>query len=63
MTIDGYIACEVYPGGVNADTFSTFIENQLIPALLNINRDQNWIIITDNASIHRSEVYLIVVID
>jgi len=57
MTLDGYIACDVYPGGVNAVTFNAFIETQLIPALHNIDPDRDWIIIMDNASIHRTDVF------
>ena len=63
ITIDGYIACEVYSRGVNAETFNFFIENQLLPCLRACDPDQNWIIVMDNASIHRKEVYLIIRID
>jgi DDE superfamily endonuclease len=56
MTIDGYIACDVYSGAVNADTFNSFVENQLIPALHEIDAMRAWIIVLDNASIHRSDV-------
>lgn len=59
MTMDGYIACEVYSGGVNADTFNAFVEHQLIPALCNIDPERAWIIVMDNASIHRSDVCLV----
>ena len=57
MTMDGYVACDVYPGAVNADTFNAFVGDRLIPALRNIDPDQHWIIVVDNASIHRSDVY------
>jgi len=30
MTMDGYIACQVYSGSVNRDTFNTFVENELL---------------------------------
>jgi len=55
MTLDGYIACEVYPGAVNAATYNAFVEN-LIPTLHHIDPDRDWIIVMDNASIHRSQV-------
>jgi hypothetical protein len=57
--MDGYIACEVYSGGVNVDTFNAFVENQLIPALRTIDAEREWIIVMDNASIHKSDVYFI----
>ena len=56
MAFNGYIACEVYPGAVNAVTYNAFVENQLILRLNQIDRDRDWIVM-DNASIHRSEVY------
>jgi uncharacterized membrane-anchored protein len=33
MTMDGYIVTEVYSGAVNGDTFNSFVERRLIPAL------------------------------
>jgi hypothetical protein len=57
MTVDGYIACQVYPGAVNGDTFNAFVENQLLP-LCNPFPGRNSVIVMDNASIHRSDVYL-----
>jgi hypothetical protein len=59
MTMDGYIACDVYSGSVNGDTFNAFVENRLFPALRDINPDEDWIIVMDNASIHRSDVRLL----
>jgi hypothetical protein len=56
MTMDGYIACEVYSGSVNGDTFNAFVEHQLIPALRDVDPDREWIIVMDNASIHKSDV-------
>jgi hypothetical protein len=56
MTMDGYIACEVYSGSVNADTFNAFVEHQLIPARREVDPDREWIIIMDNSSIHKSDV-------
>jgi len=56
ITGDGYIACQVYSGGVNTDTFNAFVENELLP-LCNEFPGPNSIIVMDNASIHRSPVY------
>jgi hypothetical protein len=56
MTMDGYIACEVYSGSVNGDTFNAFVEHQLIPALRDVDPDHEWIIVMDIASIHKSDV-------
>jgi hypothetical protein len=54
--MDGYIACCVYPGAVNADTFNGYIENILLP-LCSPYPGPKSIIVMDNASIHKSEVY------
>jgi hypothetical protein len=62
MTMDGYIACQVYSGSVNADTFNAFIENQLLP-LCHEYPGPNSVIVMDNASIHRSDVCLIILTD
>ena len=55
MNIDGYIACCVYKGAVNGDTFETFVEQELIP-LCQPYPGPNSIIVMDNAAIHRAEV-------
>ena len=56
MTMNGYIACQVYSEGINRDTFNAFAENELLP-LCNEFPGPNSIIVMDNASIHRSPVY------
>jgi len=56
MTLNGYIACQVYPGAVNTVTYNAFVANQVIPRLHQMDPNRNWIIVMDNASIHRSEV-------
>ena len=56
MTLNGYIACEVYAGAVNAATYNAFVENQLLPTLHGLDPEGDWIIVMDNASIHKSEV-------
>jgi len=62
MTVDGYIACQVYSGAVNADTFNAFVEHELLP-LCNPYPGPNSIIVMDNASIHRSDVCFIIILD
>jgi hypothetical protein len=63
MTMNGYIVTEVYAGAVNADTFNAFVEHQLIPALRAEDPDREWIIVMDNATIHKSDVHLDVDVD
>lgn len=55
MTIDGYIACNIYHGSVNRVLFEEFIENDVLP-LCGRYPGPRSIIVMDNASIHRSEV-------
>src|SRR5579871_2240771 len=52
LTIDGYIACNIYQGSVNAEMFEEFVEHDLLPLC------RPWpgcrsIIVMDNATIHR----------
>src|SRR5436305_11859717 len=58
LTIDGYIACNVYEGGVNQRTFDAFIRNDLLPKC-NAFPGPRSVIIMDNATIHKSDVILI----
>jgi len=60
ITVDGYVACCVYPGAVNGDTFNEFVETQLLPHCTPYPGPRS-IIIMDNASIHKSEVLLVCV--
>ena len=62
MTVDGYIVCQVYSGAVNTNTFNAFVEHELLP-LCNEYPHSNSIIVMDNASIHRSDVCVIIVIN
>jgi len=41
MTLNGYIACEVYHGAVNTATYNAFVENQLILRLNQIDQDRD----------------------
>lgn len=54
-TVDGYIACNLYEGGVNAERFEDFIEHDVLPHCTPFPGSRS-IIIMDNASIHRSDV-------
>ena len=56
MNIDGYLACCVYKGAVNGATFEAFVEHELLP-LCNPYPLPNSIIVMDNASIHKHEVF------
>jgi hypothetical protein len=51
MTIDGYITCKIYQGGVNGETFKSFIIDDLLP-LCNPWPGSNSVIVMDNATIH-----------
>jgi hypothetical protein len=51
LSLDGYIACNVYKGGVTADLFEQYIEEDILPIC------HPWpgpksVIIMDNARIH-----------
>ena len=54
-TVDGYIACNVYDGAINAERFEEFIENDVLPHCTPFPGPRS-IIIIDNASIHRDDV-------
>jgi hypothetical protein len=56
MTVNGYIACNVYRGSVNAEIFKLFIEHDVLPYCSPFPGPRS-IIIMDNASIHH--VYLL----
>jgi hypothetical protein len=51
MTVDGYIACNIYQGSVNAKMFKDFIEHDLLPRCSPFPGPRS-VIIMDNASIH-----------
>ena len=57
MTIDGYIACCMFKGGVTKERFIHFIETDLIPKLSKF-PGKNSVIVLDNAKIHHGEVRL-----
>lgn len=55
LSVNGYIACNVYKGGVNADMYEEFIRDFVLP------KCSPWpgpcsVIIMDNAKIHHGEV-------
>ena len=58
MSVNGYIAINVFKGGVNAEMYEDFIRDEVLP------RCTPWpgpcsVIIMDNAEIHRNEVWSI----
>jgi len=57
MTIDGYIACNVYKGGVSKDEFIKFLEDDLLPRCRSsADPKVRSIIVMDNAQIHHGSV-------
>ena len=57
MTIDGYIACDVYKGGVSKEEFIKFLEDDLLPRCRpSANPEVRSIIVMDNAKIHHGPV-------
>jgi hypothetical protein len=51
MTLNGYIACNIYQGAVNADKFKDFVEYDVLPRCTPFPGPRS-IIIMDNASIY-----------
>jgi hypothetical protein len=51
FTVDGYIACNVYQGAVDGETFKDFIEFDVLP-LCTPYPGSRSVIILDNATIH-----------
>jgi len=58
ITIDGYVACSVYEGGIDADTFYAFVKDKVIPLCTPFPGPRS-VVIMDNAAIHRKEVHRI----
>lgn len=57
FTIDGYIACNVYKGGVNKDDYIGFLEDNLLPQCGQYPGPRS-IIIMDNCAIHHGPVII-----
>ena len=57
LTVDGYIACNVYQGSVNMETFTAFVEHDLLPRCTRYPGPRS-VIIMDNAAIYN--VHLLV---
>jgi hypothetical protein len=55
LSVNGYIACNIYKGGVNAEMYEEFIRD-FVPPKCNPWPGPCSEIIMDNAKIHRSEV-------
>jgi len=54
LSIDGYFACKLYRGSINAERFTEFIEQEVLPKCKPYPGPRS-VIIMDNASIHRAE--------
>jgi hypothetical protein len=54
MTINGYIALEIYQGGFNQQRFNDFLQYQVLPQCTPYSGPRS-VIILDNASIHHSD--------
>jgi hypothetical protein len=57
LTIDGYMACNLYKGAVDAERFENFIRDNVLPFCTPYPGPRS-IIVIDNASIHRGEVLI-----
>ena len=57
LSIDGYFACKLYRGSINAERFTEFIEQEVLPKCKPYPGPRS-VIIMDNASIHRAEVLI-----
>jgi len=51
LTVDGYIACNIYQGAVNGELFKDFVEFEVLPHCT-LYPGPNSVIILDNAAIH-----------
>ena len=51
MTVDGYLACNIYRDSVTSERFKEFVETDVLP-LCTLFPGLRSIIIIDNAAIH-----------
>lgn len=51
MTVDGYLACNIYRGSVTSERFKEFVETDVLPLCTPFPGPRS-IIIIDNAAIH-----------
>ena len=58
FTIDSYMACNMYEGGVNKEMFYDFIEYEILPKCGRYPEAKS-VIIMDNAKIHWNEVLIL----
>lgn len=56
LSLDGYFACNLYKGAVDAERFENFIRDKVLPFCTKYPGPRS-IIVMDNASIHRGEVF------
>jgi hypothetical protein len=59
LTINGYIACNAYKGGVTKELFRSFLEDDVLPKCeefaRTLSEGKKPIIIVDNARIHHDD--------
>lgn len=58
FTVDGYLTCSVVRGAVNTEVFDNFVEQCVLP-FCNPYPGPKSILVIDNATIHRSDVCLL----
>ena len=56
FTIDGYIACNAYKGGVKKDNYLAFLEHDVLPKC-NPYPQERSVIVMDNCKIHHGPVH------
>jgi transposase len=62
MSIDGYIACNLYRGAIDSERYEDFIRNDVLPQCTPFPGPQS-VLVMDNASIHHGEVQIFYAID
>ena len=56
MSVEGILGCEIVRGGVNADKFYDFAEQNLLPTLLPFDGyNHHSVVILDNCAIHHTD--------
>jgi hypothetical protein len=56
LSMDGYLACNLYRGSIDAERFETFIRDDVLPHCTPYPGPRS-VIVMDNASIHHGEVW------
>ena len=56
FTIDGYLACNIYQGGVTKENFIAFLKDDVLPKCNPWPLEQS-VIVMDNCQIHHDDVH------